>query len=359
MKEYLLSFIDLKMQLLWSWYIKYYSFLEIILSAFIILLEKEYLKMRDRVMGKDDVISVIVPVYNVETYIERCLKSILMQTYKNMQVILVDDGSTDSSGVLCDKYAKKDARITVIHKKNGGISSARNAGLNVASGKYIGFVDSDDWIEPDMYQSMVRCMKQTGVKIVRCGVVRNKEYKLNDSALKYQDKVSYNIFGLVESASSVWKNGYMCNKLFAAELFQTEPKVRFNVDIKYVEDQPVLLDCLIRCGGMADIAEGKYHYFINPSSITGTEFNLNKISVIIGFKHMCKVCDEHIPELSDLFKSKYYSVCIGFLLQHKVRKSKIHKEALSAEVRKNLKEVLKLKNMSVKFKIVAIMLSII
>lgn len=323
------------------------------------LSEKGYSKMRDRVVKKDDVISVIVPVYNAEKYIKRCVDSILMQTYENMQVILVDDGSTDTSGALCDMYAKKDFRIMVIHKKNGGLSSARNAGLDIASGKYIGFIDSDDWVEPDMYQSMVRCMEEMKVKIVRCGIVRNREYELNGFALKNHGIESYNILGLVEAANSVWENGFMCNKLFSAELFQAKPRIRFNTDIKYVEDQPILLDCFIRCGEMADITDTKYHYFINPNSLTGTEFNLDKISATIGFKHMCEVCDEYIPELSDSFKAKYYSICIGFLLQRETRKSKQHKKMLAVEVRKNLKEILGLKNMNVKFKIAAIIFSII
>lgn len=96
-----------------------------------------------------DLVSVIVPVYNVEKYLARCLDSIINQTYTNLEIILVDDGSKDSSGQICDEYAAKDQRIKVIHKQNGGLSSARNAGLDIASGSYIEFVDSDDWIDKD------------------------------------------------------------------------------------------------------------------------------------------------------------------------------------------------------------------
>ena len=114
-------------------------------------------------------ISVIVPVYNVETYQARCVDSILNQSYANLEVILVDDGSKDASGSICDKYAEKDNRIRVIHKENGGLSSARNAGLDVACGEYITFVDSDDWIEPLAYGWMMEAMVRYDVKMVCAG----------------------------------------------------------------------------------------------------------------------------------------------------------------------------------------------
>lgn len=101
-------------------------------------------------------ITVIVPVYNVAKYLEKCVKSIQDQTYKSLEIILVDDGSTDSSGAICDKYATEDSRIRVIHKPNGGLSSARNAGLDAATGDYVGFIDSDDYIAPDFYESLLK-----------------------------------------------------------------------------------------------------------------------------------------------------------------------------------------------------------
>ena len=100
-----------------------------------------------------DLISIIIPVYNVAVYLPRCLDSILAQTYKNLEIILVDDGSKDNSGKVCDEYALKDSRIKVIHQKNQGVSVARNAGLRIAKGDYIGFVDSDDYIETNMYEN--------------------------------------------------------------------------------------------------------------------------------------------------------------------------------------------------------------
>ena len=116
-----------------------------------------------------DKISIIIPVYNVETYIHKCIGSVLAQTYRNIEVILVDDGSPDNSGIICDEYAKKDKRVIVIHKKNGGLSDARNAGIDAATGDYIVFVDSDDYIAPDMIEKLYETQKRNNADITVCG----------------------------------------------------------------------------------------------------------------------------------------------------------------------------------------------
>lgn len=119
-------------------------------------------------MSRETLLSVIIPVYNVEEYLAKCLDSILGQTYQNLEVILVNDGSKDGSGSICDAYAQKDSRIRVIHKENGGLSSARNAGMDAATGEYITFVDSDDWLEADGYEHLMDLMERYQVKLV-CG----------------------------------------------------------------------------------------------------------------------------------------------------------------------------------------------
>ena len=118
---------------------------------------------------EEPLISVIVPVYKVEAYLRRCLDSIVNQTDRNLEIILVDDGSPDHSGAICDAYAKRDRRIRVIHKVNGGVSSARNAGLEAASGEYIGWVDSDDWIENDMFEYLKNLAVTCQADVAQCG----------------------------------------------------------------------------------------------------------------------------------------------------------------------------------------------
>ncbi len=130
----------------------------------------------------DKLISVIVPVYNVEDYLVRSVDSILNQTYKNLEIILVDDGSTDMSGTMCDSFAEQDDRIKVIHKKNGGLSDARNAGLDIATGDYIGYIDSDDWAEPDMFEMMLTNCEKYGADVAACRYSRVfKDFTSNKS----------------------------------------------------------------------------------------------------------------------------------------------------------------------------------
>ena len=128
-------------------------------------------------------ISVIIPVYNVEKYLKRCLDSVINQTYKNLEIILIDDGSTDKSGNICDEYAAKDKRIIVIHKENGGLSDARNKGLDICTGDYISFIDSDDWIENGFYEYVVNNVKDNDLLIFDYYITNGK----NSKWIKYKN----------------------------------------------------------------------------------------------------------------------------------------------------------------------------
>ena len=141
----------------------------------------------------NDLISVIVPVYNVEKYLVQCINSILNQTIKNLEIILVDDGSLDNSGKICDEFSKKDDRIVAIHKENNGLSSARNAGLEIANGNYIGFVDSDDWLDEHMYEILLKLIKENNSDISCCDFFKTADS--NDTMPSCDDEVinSYNI----------------------------------------------------------------------------------------------------------------------------------------------------------------------
>lgn len=122
-------------------------------------------------MCEEKLLSVIVPVYKVEPYLHRCVDSIRNQTYKNLQIILVDDGSPDNCGKICDEYAELEARIIVVHQKNRGLSGARNTGLRYAKGDYVAFVDSDDWIDSSMYETLVDMIEKNDLDMARCGIV--------------------------------------------------------------------------------------------------------------------------------------------------------------------------------------------
>ena len=137
----------------------------------------------------ENLISVIIPVYNAEKFLNKCLDSVIGQTYKNLEIILVDDGSQDDSGKICDEYAQKDNRIKVIHKENGGDSSARNTGLKMATGKYITTIDSDDWIELNAYEDMLKVLLEKNVDIVRCGFYKNYGEKCEEMTFVYPDSL--------------------------------------------------------------------------------------------------------------------------------------------------------------------------
>lgn len=166
-------------------------------------------------------ISVVVPIYNVEQYLVRCIESILQQTYPYLEIILVDDGSSDHSGEICDQYKQKDARIQVIHKQNGGLSDARNAGIKLATGKYIGFVDSDDYIHPKMYEVLLATMQQKQVDIAICNYQKINEQGIQESK-EIQETIE--LFDATQAINLLFSDNeisnYAWNKLYKKELFE-------------------------------------------------------------------------------------------------------------------------------------------
>lgn len=214
----------------------------------------------------DCLLSVIVPVYKVEDYLPRCVDSILSQSYKNLEVILVDDGSPDFSGKICDEYAVKDSRVKVIHKANGGLSSARNAGLDAARGEYISFVDSDDWIEPGAYQQMLGLMGKHSVKLV-CAGRFNVRGETGEKTLglcpKEEEKITSEelvgrIFRWDHCDSSA------CDKLYHRSLLEG---FRYP-EGKVCEDVPVTYRIVLRAEYAAMCPVPVYNYFQRSGSIT-------------------------------------------------------------------------------------------
>ena len=206
-------------------------------------------------MTDNPLISIIVPVYKVEKYLCRCVDSILAQTYTNIEVILVDDGSPDGCPAICDEYAAKDSRVVVIHQKNAGVSAARNAGLDIAKGEYIGFVDSDDWIEPDMYEVLFGQIPKNNIDIASIDFVSfsegedTKAWGTNESSVFTRNKAFQMICLFNGSAITVW------SKLIKAELFSD---IRFRTDITNGED---LLVCAQLAAKSEKIGYQEYHCY--------------------------------------------------------------------------------------------------
>jgi len=211
-------------------------------------------------------VSIVVPVYNVEDYLEFCVESLKAQTLSDIEIILVDDGSPDSSGKLCDKLAETDPRISVIHKENGGLSSARNAGIAVAKGDYIGFVDSDDWVEPDMYEHLLSLIEEHGADIADCGMIEISDRVFTELPKTEETAVldrngALDIFFRISKADI---NYCVCDKLFRRELFQnvlfTEGIIFEDIDFNY--------RALIHIEKVVESEAVKYYYFKNPEGIS-------------------------------------------------------------------------------------------
>lgn len=212
-----------------------------------------------------ELISVIVPVYNVEKYLKKCIKSIMSQSYTNLEIILINDGSTDNSGKICDELKEQDKRIKVIHKSNGGLSDARNAGLKIANGKYIGFVDSDDYIAEDMFETLYNINKKynSDISIVSFyEIYKDKVIGVRDSKkLKELTKID----AMKELLIDTNIQSYAWNKLFRRELFEG---LEFPTN-KNFEDIATTLLLFEKANKIVLLEEPKYYYVRRDDSIVG------------------------------------------------------------------------------------------
>jgi glycosyltransferase involved in cell wall biosynthesis len=237
-------------------------------------------------------ISIIVPVYNVEKYIHECINSILQQSFTDIEVILVDDGSTDSSGRICDEYALKDERIKVIHKKNGGLSSARNAGIDAAIGEYIGFVDSDDWIDREMYQQLYANMLRYHAQISACRL-----YMMNiDDDFPDVSNGEEMVFSKTEAMEELISNQKLtfssCNKLFSRVLFQ---QLRYREGI-ILEDMDLSYKLVNNAQKIVYTTKPLYFYRYNNASILRGNFSAKRVDEYHVKKEMYEFYKQQYPQ---------------------------------------------------------------
>lgn len=221
-------------------------------------------------------VSVIVPVYKVEQYLDRCVGSIVGQTYNNLEIILVDDGSPDQCPIMCDAWGQKDSRIKVVHKKNGGLGDARNAGLNVATGDLIGFVDSDDWCEPSMYERLVDAYREYRASIVVCDVWVDWENGW-PSETKCMGGTSA-VWNREETAEAFFGDGFpawMWNKVFERSLWKD---VRFRAQL--YEDIPVMRTFVNVINRVAFTHSAEYHYIQRQNSIVNSEIRESHLTLL-------------------------------------------------------------------------------
>lgn len=244
----------------------------------------------------DNLISVIVPVYNVEAYLPRCVDSILAQTYKNLEIILVDDGTKDRGGVICDEYAAKDSRVKVIHKENGGLSSARNAGIDVARGEYLAFVDSDDYLEPEAMKVLLDAAVSNNVRLACAGrydvdsVTGRRTRGLcppKTECISGEELVG-RIFTWDGCDSAAW------DKLYHRSLFR---EARYPVG-KICEDVPTTYLLALDAGRAAMVNHPIYNYYHRPGSITTAAVSDKSFHLSEHTARMEPYILEHYPQLS-------------------------------------------------------------
>ncbi len=226
---------------------------------------------------KIEKISVIIPIYNVENYLNECIHSILNQTYKNIELILVDDGSTDKSFEICQIWSKKDKRIKLLHQKNSGASAARNIGLKIASGEYISFIDSDDFINDHMYEKMISRMKETKADICICGYNDIFENRIKKHVYKnIPDDFSPQFFIKHLDDSDKYK-GYVWNKLFSKNILQG---IYFDETLSILEDMEYICRISSKIKKCTVVNEPLYNYVQRSSSVLHYHPKVNFSSLV-------------------------------------------------------------------------------
>lgn len=249
-------------------------------------------------MIEKKIVSIIIPIYNVEMYLEKCIDSVLKQTYKNIEIILVNDGSTDNCKKMCDDFSKLDSRIKVFHKENGGLSDARNYGINNATGDYITFIDSDDYVKKDFIEKLYNAITTNKCDIAICGHEdlypdRIKRYAFSE---KY---VNEKVMGKEETLKHMlYKDGYDVSawaKLYKRSLFDEVlfPKGRL------FEDAATTYKLIILSEKIVYINYIGYEYVIRKNSISNENFNERKLDLILSTNEMCDEIENLFPNLKD------------------------------------------------------------
>ena len=252
-------------------------------------------------------ISVIIPVYKVEEYLDRCVNSITSQIYKNLEIILVDDGSPDKCPQICDELAYTDNRIVVIHKPNGGLSDARNAGCRVATGEFISFIDSDDYISNDFFETLLNVLESENSDLVECNLVKFYD---NHRFEEYDDDLSVKNYSAVDGLSALISENpfhqHVWNKLYKSELTENIP-FAFG---KLNEDEFWTYQIFGRAKKVTKLNKTMYFYFQRDDSIMGESFSIKRLDALEGKSNRQKYIEKYFPELSSQSRIDFFGSCI-------------------------------------------------
>lgn len=252
-------------------------------------------------------ISVIIPVYNGEKNFERCIKSVVNQTYSNLEIIIIDDGSTDNTSFLCDTYAKNDERITVYHIKNGGVSNARNFGLNNFTGEYCTFVDADDYISDIMIEKLYSAIIKYSVKLATCSNYQIKEKELDMKIIKHDEekikKINVDYYDFTDDYAHPIAWAALYHNSIIKDLY-------FSLDLFVGEDSLFFAEALNRCDYIVNINEKLYYYILYSNSLSQGIYDNRKLTEINAWKRICKVFKKRSGKVSQNCKGALAARCL-------------------------------------------------
>lgn len=301
-------------------------------------------------------ISVIVPVYNVEKFLDRCVGSIVAQTYKNLEILLIDDGSPDNCPAMTDEWAKKDSRIKVFHKTNGGLSNARNYGLDRASGDYVAFVDSDDYIDIEMYETMIKAILDNRGELACCGRFYVKGNIKNSSRILSEVKVFSNNEAIRELLNNGCVEEAVWDKLYRIELWDN---LRFPEN-EINEDIVVMPEILSRCSKVIHVGKPFYYYCYNNSSITKSGYNKKKDIMLKHMKELSLYIKDNFPEeykYVDVLRAKYtMTTMIAIVLAKEEKKFDTSYKKYRQILGESYKSMIRCENFGRKQKVEALLL---
>lgn len=292
-------------------------------------------------------ISVILPVYKVEEYLDRCIESILCQSYKNFELIIVDDESPDRCPAMCDEWAKKDSRIIVIHQTNQGVSAARNTGIRRAKGEYFTFIDSDDWITDTMLEDLLELIKKYDADISICNFVRT----YGEKSLDYNDDIKEAVYLQKEFMKIILKIGsnriihYPWGKLYSRKVI--DKKNHYPVGMLN-EDVEGMFKAVIASSKIAETTKVGYYYFENQDSISRRKFGENFLCLHKVWRRILKISEKYAPEYYDYVKYNLiridFTVLVDMILYGDKETDRLYKaneKKIRNRLRKNLMEILR------------------
>ncbi|MBQ8719522.1 MAG: glycosyltransferase [Clostridia bacterium] len=275
----------------------------------------------------EDKITVIIPIYNVEKYLRRCILSVIGQTYENLEIFLIDDGSTDNSGTICDEYAQKDGRITVIHKENAGQAVARNIALDRASGDWIAFLDSDDWIEPDMYMTLLRVAMEADADIATCGI--KKHFDSGEYLSSSEDTGRVEVLSAYDAIADL-----LHQKRIRFEVWNKLWKRELLADVRFKENQlceEVYFDrqAFLRAERIVFVDKSLHNYVVGRPGSTASSFKIKRMSVFGELEDFANdLLARNLDDLADIIKCISTRFSVNFYVE--AAKSNVSEEIKSA-----------------------------